>query len=180
MRTGALLLKMVLPVLVITLVKILEDLFYNPIRKRKVNQSIKEATNKLNDLEGKIVTKDQLLDFLSFNFFEKVYDDDDFEDITEWFPEYSGFYDYEVLYKKGQSSVEAVHDKFFLYPSFYVFQKKIYPISFTTGNPIVFEEDYAADKMKRKEYKAAQIAREHNDFNHTVWDAYENEKRFHG
>ena len=76
--------------------------------------------------------------------------------------------------KKGQSSVEAVHDKFFLYPSFYVFQKKIYPISFTTGNPIVFEEDYAADKMKRKEYKAAQIAREHNDFNHTVWDAYEN------
>ena len=50
MRTGALLLKMVLPVLVITLVKILEDLFYNPIRKRKVNQSIKEATNKLNDL----------------------------------------------------------------------------------------------------------------------------------
>lgn len=100
MRTGALLLKMVLPVLVITLVKILEDLFYNPIRKKKVNQSIKEATNKLNDLEGKIVTKDQLLDFLSFNFFEKVYDDDDFEDITEWFPEYSGFYDYEVLYKK--------------------------------------------------------------------------------
>lgn len=82
--------------------------------------------------------------------------------------------------KKGQSSVEAVHDKFFLYPSFYVFQKKIYPISFTTGNPIVFEEDYAADKMKRKEYKAAQIAREHNDFNHTVWDAYKNEKRFHG
>lgn len=100
MRTGVLLLKMVLPVLVITLVKILEDLFYNPIRKRKVNQSIKEATNKLNDLEGKIVTKDQLLEFLSFNFFEKVYDDDDFEDITEWFPEYSGFYDYEVLYKK--------------------------------------------------------------------------------
>lgn len=44
MRTGALLLKMVLPVLVITLVKILEDLFYNPIRKRKENQSIKEAT----------------------------------------------------------------------------------------------------------------------------------------
>jgi len=56
MRTGVLLLKMVLPVLVITLVKILEDLFYNPIRKRKVNQSIKEATNKLNDLEGKILT----------------------------------------------------------------------------------------------------------------------------
>ena len=52
--------------------------------------------------------------------------------------------------------------------------------SVKTGNPIVFEEDYAADKMKRKEYKAAQIAREHNDFNHTVWDAYENEKRFHG
>ena len=71
MRTGALLLKMVLPVLVITLVKILEDLFYNPIRKRKVNQSIKEAMNKLNDLEGKIVTKDQLLDFLSFNFLRR-------------------------------------------------------------------------------------------------------------
>lgn len=42
------------------------------------------------------------------------------------------------------------------------------------------EQINAADKMKRKEYKAAQIAREHNDFNHTVWDAYENEKRFHG
>lgn len=68
--------------------------------------------------------------------------------------------------------------------SFYIrafmsFRRRL-PISFTTGNPIVFEEDYAADKMKRKEYKAAQIAREHNDFNHTVWDAYENEKRFHG
>lgn len=168
--------------IVISLLIILHEPIFDGIDRIVARITVKKVLKKIDLYNGKIVSKEQIKQIFPSN---KIYglgvigDSYTKDHIKSLFPKYA------VIFKDDiwMSVEENNCDEFFTYPTFFVFERTIYPISFTTEKPIVDGIAYAEDGEARKAYREklqdeedTQRMKAHDNFVRTVQAAYEKEK----
>lgn len=168
--------------IVISLLIILHEPIFDGIDRIVARITVKKVLKKIDLYNGKIVFKEQIKQIFPSN---KIYglgvigDSYTKDHIKSLFPKYAGIFKDDIWMSVEENNC----DEFFAYPNFFVFERTIYPISFTTEKPIVDGIAYAEDGEARKAYREklqdeedTQRMKAHDNFVRTVQAAYEKEK----
>ena len=122
--------------IVISLLIILHEPIFDGIDRIVARITVKKVLKKIDLYNGKIVFKEQIKQIFPSN---KIYglgvigDSYTKDHIKSLFPKYAGIFKDDIWMSVEENNC----DEFFTYPNFFVFERTIYPISFTTEKPMV-------------------------------------------